>query len=170
MKRFLIIVFLAYSSLIFSQEKDTLIIGKWKVISIETHNYYYNSETDSLSYFKEYKKMLPDLIKSFGYKNLAEFEQGTKKEFANDKFIFKDNNVYLRKKGDKILREGNYTANKSEKTISFKDKDKPEHIMEYFIEKGLLHLTMNFKQKIKTKSSSINLRPTKLILQKITIQ
>lgn len=169
MKRIItLIAFLTYSSLIFSQEKDTLIIGEWKVICIETHNYYYNSETDSLSYFKEYKKMLPDLMKSFGYKNLAEFEQGTKKEVANDKFIFKDNNVFLRKKGDKILREGSYAINTSEKTISFKDKS--DYKMEYFIEKGILHLTMNFKQNIKTKSSSINLRPTKLILQKIAIQ
>jgi hypothetical protein len=42
--------------------------------------------------------------------------------------------------------------------------------MEYFIEKGILHLTMNFKQNIKAKSSSINLRPTKLVLQKIVVQ
>lgn len=168
MKRILLIVVLAYHSLCFSQEKDSLLIGEWKVISTETHNYFYDSTTDSLSYFKEYKKMLPDLIKSFGYKNLAEFEQETKKEFANDKFIFKDNNVFLRKKGDKTLREGNYTVNTSEKTISFKDKS--DYKMEYFIEKGILHLTMNFKQNIKAKSSSINLRPTKLVLQKIVVQ
>jgi hypothetical protein len=51
MKRILIlIVLLIYNSFIFSQEKDSLLIGEWKVISTETHNYFYDSTTDSLFY------------------------------------------------------------------------------------------------------------------------
>ncbi|MES2575315.1 MAG: hypothetical protein V4572_10255 [Bacteroidota bacterium] len=168
-KKLILIVFLAYNTLMFSQEKDSLLVGEWKVICIETHNYYYNSITDSLSYSKEFKKMLPDLIKSnsFGFKNIEDFNEQAKKEISNDKFIFEENEVYLRKKDDKIISEANYKIDTSKKTILFKDKNKPEYTMEYSIEKEFLHLTRNYKGGIKTKSKTIYLKPTIFILKRI---
>lgn len=160
-KTLTIIVFLAYSSILFSQEKDSLIVGEWKVICIKTQNYYYNSLTDSFSWSKEYKKMLPKLMKDFGYNDSEEFSESTKKKTTSDKFIFEENGVYLRKCNIQILRKGNYNINSSEKTIYFKDKDKPEYSMKYSIKKGLLYLTIIF-------NGNSKLKPTKFILQKVT--
>ena len=160
-KTLIIIVFLAYSSILFSQEKDSLIVGEWKVISIETQNYYYNSLTDSFSWSKEYKKMLPKLMKDFGYNDSEEFVESTKKKTTSDKFIFQKDGIYLRKCNTQILREGNYSIKSSEKIIDFKDKDKPEYSMKYSIKKGLLYLTIIF-------NGNSKLKPTKFVLQKTT--
>lgn len=167
-KTLTIIVFLVYSSILFSQEKDSLIVGEWKVISIDTQNYYYNTLTDSFSWSKEFEKMLPKLIKDFGYKNSEEFIESTKKKIINDKFIFKKDGVYLRKLNTKTLREGNYNINSSEKIIYFIDKDKSEHSMKYSIKKGLLYLTFGSKKSVKIKSKTIKVKPTKFVLQKTT--
>ncbi len=143
-KTLTIIVFLAYSSILFSQEKDSLIVGEWKVISIETQNYYYNSLTDSFSWSKEYEKILPKLIKDFGYKNSEEFVESAKKKTTSDKFIFQKDGIYLRKSNTETLRKGDYVINSSEKIIYFKDKDKSEYSMKYFIKKGVSIFNNNF--------------------------
>lgn len=169
MKKILILIlFFAYNSIIFSQEKDSLIVGEWKVICIETQNYYYNSLTDSFSWSKDYEKMLPKLIKDFGYKNSEELSESTKKQTTNDTFVFEENGVYLRKSNIQILRKGNYTINSSKKIIYFKDKDKPEYSMKYSTKKGLLHLTSGYTKSVQLKSKTIKLKPTKFILQKTT--
>jgi hypothetical protein len=169
MKRILIlIIFFTTSSVLFSQEKDSLIVGEWNVISIENQNYNYNSLTDSFSWSKEYEKMLPQLIKDFGYKNSEEFVEYTKKKTTTDKFVFEKNGIYYRKSDTRILREGNFNINSSEKIIYFKDKDLPEYSMEYSIKKGFLHLTIVRKKNLQIGSKTIKLKPTKSILQKTT--
>lgn len=160
MKKILtLILFLACNAIMFSQEKDSLLVGEWKVIYIQTHNMYYNALTDSLTYTKEYTKLTPRLIKDFNYKNIKGLKEQSKKKLSNDQFVFEDNGIYLRKKEDKVLREGNYTVNNSKKTISFKDKDKPSYSMKYSIKKGLLCLKINFKGPVHN---------TKFTLQKVT--
>ncbi|HEY6143662.1 MAG TPA: hypothetical protein VIV55_09650 [Flavobacterium sp.] len=160
-KNLILIVFLACSTIMLSQEKDSLVIGEWKVISIDTENYYYDSTTDSFSWSKGFEKMLPKLIKDYGYKNSEEFAESTKKAMICDKFIFEENGVYLRKCNAQILREGNYSIKSSKKIIYFKDKEKPEYSMKYSIKKGLLYLTIIL-------NDSAKLKPTKFILQKTT--
>ena len=160
-KIYTLILFLTCTTLLFSQEKDSLLVGEWKVICMETENYYYNSVNESFHWSKDYEtKILPKQIKDYGG-NAEEFVASTKGRTLCDRFVFQEDGIYLRKCNTQILRKGNYNINSSEKTIYFKDKDKPEYSMKYSIKKGLLYLTIIF-------NGNSKLKPTKFILQKVT--
>lgn len=171
MKKILtLIVFLIYNTMLFSQEKDSFLVGEWKIICIQTHNYYYNSVNDSLFYFKEFKKTIPDILKSeiFKFKDLADFNENTKKESVNFKFIFEKNQTYIKTKEDKIISKGKYTIDSLTKKIYLGGKEKPRHIMEYYIDNELLYLTFNdYESGIKVGNKTIYLRPTKYTLKRI---
>ncbi|MDQ5930144.1 MAG: hypothetical protein QG594_1931 [Bacteroidota bacterium] len=161
-----LIVFLIFNTLMFSQEKDSLlIVGKWKVVSIETHNYKYNSLTDSFSWSEDFEKILPKLIKDTIFKNAEEAIEDTKKKTLGDTFIFQNDGVYFRKQGNQTLRKGIYNIDFSEKIIHFKDKDKPEYSMEYFFNEGFLYLNIKFGT-VKINSKPPTLKPTKFILKR----
>ncbi len=169
-KTLTLIVFLVCNTLIFSQEKNSFLVGEWKIICIQTHNYYYNSVNDSLFYFKEFKETIPEILKSevFKFKDLADFNKNTKEESIHFKFIFEKNQTYVKKKEDKIISKGKYTIDSLAKKIYLGGKEKPRHIMEYYIENELLYLTFNdYKDGITIDSKTIYLRPTKYILKRI---
>jgi hypothetical protein len=123
---------------------QTTITGKWKIVSIDKPDLYYNCMNDSMS-FKERSAGLPDTT---AQKNTA---QTIKATLCSFQFIFKSNSKF-KFIADSILMvaEGNYQVFPAKKIIQFSNKrssglndfDLPDKIS-YLIKDGLLYLSMD---------------------------
>ena len=167
MKHIFNIVLLLVCISSFSQEKNSFLVGKWKIISIETHLMSYNTITDSLSYSKEFEKLIPGIISKYKdkYKNMDSFNEYNKKQNSNNFFVFKEDGVYLRITDNKSTTEGKYNIIPSKQIIKFSFKSSRDKIeknsMKYSVQDENLYLTLTFDD-IKGKK----IKPTNFILKK----
>ena len=162
----LVLLFVSISS--FSQEKNSL-VGKWKMINIETHLISYNTITYSLSYSKEFKKMIPEFLRKHQdkYKNIDALNEYLKKQNSNNYFVFKEDGGYLRITDNKIAIEGKYKVVPSKQKIKIRFKSSRNRIekgsMTYSVNDDKLYLTLKFDD-----INGKKIRPTHFVLEKTT--
>jgi len=123
---------------------QTTIAGKWKIVSIDQPDVYYNCMNDSMS-FKEMAAGFPDTTTQ---KNTAQMIKAT---LCNFQFIFKSDSKF-KFIADSILIvvEGNYQELPAKKIIQLSNKkssglndfDLPDKI-KYLFKDGLLYLSMD---------------------------
>lgn len=151
----------------FSQEKNSFLVGKWKMISIETHLLSYNAITDSLSYSEDFKKMIPELLRKYKdkYKDIDAINAYHKKQNSNNYFFFKEDGSYIRIINNKIRIEGKYKVKPSKQIIEIRFKSSRNKIekseMKYSVKDDYLYLTLTFDDRNGKKT-----RPTNFILNK----
>ncbi|MFD0836705.1 hypothetical protein ACFQ0I_13080 [Mariniflexile aquimaris] len=155
----------------FSQEKNSFLVGKWKMISIETHLLSYNTITDSLSYSEDFKKMIPEFLKKYKdkYKDIDAINEYHKKQNSNNYFVFNEDGSYLRITNNKITIDGKYKVKPSKQIIEISFKSSRNKIekssMKYSVKDDNLYLTLTFDDRKGKK-----IRPTNFILNKQLIK
>ncbi|WP_370480039.1 hypothetical protein [Tamlana flava] len=145
----------------FSQEKASLFAGKWDIICTQTHNIYYNTITDSLSYSDEYRELIPGLIKDYNLKTIDSLNLIVISDNSNNSFEFHENGKFLRKENGNIIQKGKYKLKTSKKIIilNYRDRQnkKIKDFMEYSVQDKDLLLKIPFGK---------ILRPTYFTLRK----
>ena len=145
MKPISLLVFVLLSSVIYGQ-KDTSIIGKWKLVSIESDGIYYNFKRDSISLSHENKMNYSD---SAGIKQLGD---RMKSVYSAIRFHFDNDNVFKQSMMGITIDEGSYRTIASKNIVEITTKNSlNEDVIEnakYYFENGLLHLSMKWEDQL----------------------
>lgn len=140
MKNKILITVLILSSFLFSciQEKNISLIGKWKIISIDSGDFYINTKTDSIFISKKTKTIFKDSLELNNMINIA------KKTYTDNTIDFNINGNYLQKNESVVSMSGTYKINTLDKKISVTTKDDINFEMDYRVSDSILYLTMHF--------------------------
>lgn len=153
MKRlFFLLLFFVNIFISLGQNNKHFLIGEWKVISINTNHFYFNTKTDSIYFSKKFKKIFPD---SLEFNNVIRIAKST---YSNNKHIFTEEGRYYNKTDSSNL-QGTYNISLQEKRININLKNQTFYSMKYKITNDILYLKISLNDKI-----------TKLLLEKLIKQ
>ena len=124
-----------------AQNDDSRITGKWKVVSVDSGDFYINVKTDSIFISKDFKEIFSDSLELDNVINVAKITYG------NNTTEFGKNGVYTHKFDPKITWHGTYNIVPSDKKIRVILKDNVKWEMDYEFVNRLLHLTMTLYDK-----------------------
>ena len=141
MKRILPFLFLINLTITCAQTKSENIIGEWKIISVNSRDFYLNTKADSISLSKEFKEVFKDSMQLENIINVA------KMNYNNNVMEFIDSGVFNQKINDEIRLYGTYEINPSIKKINVLLKNKVNWEMEYELVENQLHLTTTVYKK-----------------------
>src|ERR1700752_3531609 len=138
-------VFLLFS-FIGNGQRDSSIVGVWKIISIYKDGIYYNFKKDSLSLSKENKIKYAD--KSEEQKLIT----GLKTFFPTTRFHFEHSGIFKQTMDGNLMFDGTYRNMPSQKTIEIITKNSlNENVAEkvkYIIKNDLLYLSMEWEDEM----------------------
>ena len=135
MKRILTLLILINLTVSCTQNEQTNVIGKWKIVSVDSGDFYLNTKTDSLSISKEFKKVFNDSLELDNVINVA------KMTYNNNIMEFNESGIYTQKIDSKLSMNGAYELKPSIGKINVLLKDKVNWEMEYELIENQLHLT-----------------------------
>ncbi len=122
LKKITLIIVLAFSLFVYSQ-KETNIIGEWKVISVDNGEVYINMKTDSVSTTPKFDKTHTNKVSR--QNGIAEIRYSSRNEF-----IFKENGeflLYMNAKRNSMLLDGTYEyINNSKLDLKVKGRTRRE--------------------------------------------
>ena len=146
MKLFCMLFLTTIGGLCFSQSKSSL-IGKWKTISMQDHEIYFNLKTDSFSISNEIKSMYPDPDKQ------KQFLAGHKAIFGSMQYHFGANDTLTHMFNDTLqIGQCRYTVAATLDTITCIETGddgvvKTDKIL-YKISDGLLYLKYDWEERL----------------------
>ena len=135
MKRILTLLLLINLTVSCTQNEQANVIGKWKIVSVDSGDFYLNTKTDSISISKEFKKVFNDSLELYNVINVA-------KMTYNDNIMeFNESGIYTQKIDSKLSMNGTYELKPSIGKINVLLKDKVNWEMDYELIENQLHLT-----------------------------
>ncbi len=142
MKKILILLLLILNlSFCLAQNDKLKVTGKWKVISIDSGDFYLNVKTDSVFISKDFNEIFSDSLELDNVINVA------KMTYKNDIRYFGEDGIYTHKFDPKIIWHGTYDIKPLDRKIGVTLKDNVNWEMDYEIVDSLLHLTMTLYDK-----------------------
>lgn len=135
MKRILTLLFLISLTVSCAQNEKDKIIGKWKIVSVDSGDFYLNTKTDSISISKEFKKVFNDSLPLDNVINVA------KMTYKNNVMEFDDSGVFNQMINNELKMYGTYEIKPSIEKINVLLKDKVNWEMDYELVENQLHLT-----------------------------
>ena len=134
MKRILTLLFLISLTISCAQNEQDKIVGKWKIVSVNSGDFYLNTKTDSISISKEFKKVFDD---SLALDNVINFAKMT---YNNNVMEFNDSGVFNQMIDNELKMYGTYEIKASIEKINVLLKDKVNWEMDYELFENQLHL------------------------------
>ncbi|APY00051.1 hypothetical protein [Lacinutrix venerupis] len=135
MKRISTLLFLISLTISCAQNEQDKIVGKWKIASVNSGDFYLNTKTDSISISKEFKKVFND---SLALDNVIKVAKMT---YNNNVMEFNDSGVFNQMIDNELKMYGTYEIKPSIEKINVLLKDKVNWEMEYELVENQLHLT-----------------------------
>ncbi|TDO26769.1 hypothetical protein [Sediminibacterium goheungense] len=142
MKKLAVLCLCVLFTLTANSQCDTMILGKWKVISVKTSELYFNLKTDS-SFIES------DAIKNYPDTNRQMIIELNKMSWGNIRFEFKKGNQLTMQFMEGVVDDNmKFCFNDNKKLISITSKnslgeDKTDDWSAYMKE-GQLHMTIQF--------------------------
>ncbi|WP_147427030.1 hypothetical protein [Lacinutrix venerupis] len=118
-----------------AQNEQDKIIGKWKIVSVDSGDFYLNTKTDSISISKEFKKVFNDSLALDNVINVA------KMTYNNNVMEFDDSGVFNQMIDNELKMYGTYEIKPSIEKINVLLKDKVNWETDYELVENQLHLT-----------------------------
>ena len=134
MKRILTLLFLLNISVLFSQDGFKNIIGEWKIVSINSDDFYLNVKTDSTWISEEFKELFSDSSEIENVFNVARMT------YNNNVMEFSETGGYTQKVDGELRMIGTYEIKPSLSKIILLLKDKVNLEMNYEIVDDQLRL------------------------------
>jgi hypothetical protein len=135
MKRILILLFLINMTVSCAQNEQANVIGEWKIVSVNSGDFFLNIKTDSISISKEFKEVFNDSLELDNVINVS------KMTYKNNVMEFNDNGIFNQKINDKLSMYGTYEIKPSIEKINVLLKEKANWEMDYKLVENQLHLT-----------------------------
>lgn len=142
MKQLAVLCFCIFLSAIAKSQCDTVILGKWKVVSVKTSEVYFNLKTDS-SFIE------PDAIRNYPDTNRQMIIEMNKMAWSNMRFDFKEGNQLIMQFMEGVILDSlRFCFNNNKKLLSTTSKnsfgeDKTDEWLAY-LKEGQLHMTIQF--------------------------
>ncbi|MGB5462588.1 MAG: hypothetical protein WBM92_04420, partial [Aureibaculum sp.] len=118
-----------------AQNEQDEIVGKWKIVSVNSGDFYLNTKTDSITISKEFKKVFNDSLALDNVINVA------KMTYNNNVMEFNDSGVFNQMIDNELKMYGTYEIKPSIEKINVLLKDKVNWEMDYELVENQLHLT-----------------------------
>jgi len=141
MKLNLTLLFLINLAISHAQIKHSSVIGQWKLISVDSGDFFLNTKTDSISFSKEFNELYTDSLKLKNFINVA------KLTYNNYVMEFSENGDYTQNNYPEIKMVGKYKLIPSDSKIIVLLKDNVNWEMKYEIIESNLHLTTTLYDK-----------------------
>jgi len=135
MKRILTLLFLINLTISCAQNEQVNVVGEWKIISVNSGDFYLNTKTDSISISKEFKEVFNDSLQLDNVINVA------KMTYNNNVMEFNDSGIYTQKIDSELRMNGTYELKPSIGKINVLLKDNVNWEMDYELVDKQLHLT-----------------------------
>ncbi|HBH47913.1 MAG TPA: hypothetical protein DDX98_04705 [Bacteroidales bacterium] len=135
MKSILTLLFLISLTISCGQNEQEKIIGKWKIVSVNSGDFYLNTKTDSISISKEFKKAFNDSLALDNVINVA------KMTYKNNVMDFNDSGVFNQMIDNELKMYGTYEIKPSIEKINVLLKDEVNWEMDYELVENQLKLT-----------------------------
>ncbi len=129
---FLLLINFAFSC---AQNEQVNLVGKWKIVSVDSGDFYLNTTTDSTSISKEFKEVFNDSLELDNVINVA------KMTYNNNVMEFNESGTYTQKINSELSMNGTYELKPSIGIINVLLKDKVNWEMDYKLIDNQLHLT-----------------------------
>jgi hypothetical protein len=134
MNRILILLFLINLTVSCAQNEQANVVGEWKIISVNSGDFYLNTKTDSISISKEFKEVFNDSLELDNVINVA------KTTYNNNVMEFNDSGIYTQKIDSELRMNGTYEIKPSIGKINVLLKDSVNWEMDYELVDKQLHL------------------------------
>jgi hypothetical protein len=135
MKRILTLLLLINLTISCAQNEQAKVIGEWKIISVNSGDFYLNTQTDSVSISKHFKEIFTDSLELDNVIKVA------KMTYGNNVMEFNESGVYTQKIDSELSMNGTYELKPSIGKINVLLKDSVNWEMDYELVDKQLHLT-----------------------------
>jgi hypothetical protein len=132
------------------QNEQAKVIGEWKIISVNSGDFYLNTQNDSVSISKNFKEVFTDSLELNNVIKVA------KMTYENNVMEFNESGIYTQKIDSKLSMNGTYQLKPSFRKINVLLKDKVNWEMDYELIDNQLYLT-----------STVNGKKSEFVLDKI---
>ena len=102
MNRILTLLFLINLTVSCAQNERTNVVGEWKIISVDSRDFYLNTQTDSVSISKHFKEIFTDSLE------LENFIKDAKKTYDNNVMEFNESGIYTQRIDSELRMNGTY--------------------------------------------------------------
>lgn len=150
LKRILTLLLLINLTVSCVQNEQAKVIGEWKIISVNSGDFYLNTQTDSVSISKNFKEVFTDSLELNNVIKVA------KMTYENNVMEFNESGIYTQKIDSKLSMNGTYQLKPSFGKINVLLKDKVNWEMDYELIDNQLYLT-----------STVNGKKSEFVLDKI---
>ena len=150
LKRILTLLLLINLTVSCVQNEQAKVIGEWKVISVNSGDFYLNTQNDSVSISKNFKEVFTDSLELNNVIKVA------KMTYENNVMEFNESGIYTQKIDSKLSMNGTYQLKPSFGKINVLLKDKVNWEMDYELIDNQLYLT-----------STVNGKKSEFVLDKI---
>lgn len=135
MKRILMSLFLIHLIVSCAQNEPKNVVGEWKIISVDSGDFYLNTRTDSVSISNHFKEIFTDSLE------LENFIKNAKRTYDNNVMEFKESAIYTQRIDSELRMKGTYELKPSIGKIIVLLKDSVNWEMDYELVDKQLHLT-----------------------------
>ncbi|PKQ43622.1 hypothetical protein [Confluentibacter flavum] len=135
MKGILTLLFLINLTISCAQNEQVNIVGEWKIISVNSGDFYLNTKKDSISFSKHFKEVFTDSLE------LDNVIKVTKMTYNNNIMEFNDNGIFTQKIDSELRINGTYEVDPSIGKINVLLKENVNWEMDYVLVDEQLHLT-----------------------------
>ena len=150
LKRILTLLLLINLTVSCVQNEQAKVIGEWKIISVNSGDFYLNTQNDSVSISKNFKEVFTDSLELNNVIKVA------KMTYENNVMEFNESGIYTQKIDSKLSMNGTYQLKPSFRKINVLLKDKVNWEMDYELIDNQLYLT-----------STVNGKKSEFVLDKI---
>lgn len=150
LKRILTLLLLINLTVSCVQNEQAKVIGEWKIISVNSGDFYLNTQNDSVSISKNFKEVFTDSLELNNVIKVA------KMTYENNVMEFNESGIYTQKIDSKLSMNGTYQLKPSFGKINVLLKDKVNWEMDYELIDNQLYLT-----------STVNGKKSEFVLDKI---
>ena len=135
MNRILTLLFLINLTVSCAQNERTNVVGEWKIISVDSRDFYLNTQTDSVSISNHFKEIFTDSLE------LENFIKDAKKTYDNNVMEFNESGIYTQRIDSELRMNGTYELKPSGGKINVLLKDSVNWVLDYELVGKQLHLT-----------------------------
>lgn len=118
LKRILTLLLLINLTVSCVQNEQAKVIGEWKIISVNSGDFYLNTQNDSVSISKNFKEVFTDSLELNNVIKVA------KMTYENNVMEFNESGIYTQKIDSKLSMNGTYQLKPSFGKINVLLKDK----------------------------------------------
>ena len=135
MKKILTLLFLISLTISCAQNEQDKIVGIWKIVSVDSGDFYLNTKTDSISISEKFKEVFTDSVELDNVINVA------KMTYNNNIMEFNESGIYTQKIDSELKMNGTYELRPSIGKINVLLKDSVNWEMDYRLVDKQLNLT-----------------------------